>query len=445
MSRLADGTEYSKEFVNGSPVYTIQNHSDRNAIGRQLDASNFDALLAGRSWSPYQAPASGLNLTGGLSSVPQVQQLATPSWSMTEAYNRGWDPTSMDIGWDKYLNSKGVNQSTGDDWDAHIDNAVLTTGYTPKDTNQLATDVLKTTPNIGSYLGPDQEQIAERMHAMDSLGLPSTGSGGGTAATPASVAGTTAVTGAGAGAATGTVNGISGLVAPAASIVGGVVSAVGSKVAADAVANAEKEAADTIVRGTKDAAQLQNDQYTQTRKDWAPWRDAGETALGKLGTFETDNPAFGMSQFQQDPGYSFRLSEGVKALQNSAAARGGLLSGNTLKGVQDYGQQAASQEYNNAFNRYQTERGQRLNHLQSLAGVGQTAVQQVGQAGQNYANQAGSAYISGANAMAQGQTGAANANASGWMGGANALNNAISGGINYMQGQDMVNALRGGR
>ncbi len=68
--------------------------------------------------------------------------------------------------------------------------------------------------------------------------------------------------------------------------------------------------------------------------------------------------------FQADPGYAFRLAEGIKALEQSAAARGNLLSGTTGKALQRYGQGLASQEYSNAFNRFQTERAAR-------AGLGQ--------------------------------------------------------------------------
>jgi hypothetical protein len=53
-----------------------------------------------------------------------------------------------------------------------------------------------------------------------------------------------------------------------------------------------------------------------------------------------------------DPGYGFRFAEGMKGLERSAAARGGLLSGATLKGITRYGQDMGSQEYQNAFNRY---------------------------------------------------------------------------------------------
>ena len=53
----------------------------------------------------------------------------------------------------------------------------------------------------------------------------------------------------------------------------------------------------------------------------------------------------------QDPGVAFRLKQGQQTLENSAAARGTLLSGATAKALVDYGQGAASQEYGNAFNR----------------------------------------------------------------------------------------------
>jgi hypothetical protein len=124
--------------------------------------------------------------------------------------------------------------------------------------------------------------------------------------------------------------------------------------------------------------------------------------------------AFGASDFEQDPGYAFRQAEGMKALERSAAARGNLLSGSTLKGVQRFGQDLASQEYQNAFNRYQVERSAKLNPLQSLMGAGQSATNVMtsaaGQAGQN---QASNLYNAG------------QARASGYIGSANALSNAL--------------------
>jgi hypothetical protein len=96
-----------------------------------------------------------------------------------------------------------------------------------------------------------------------------------------------------------------------------------------------------------------------------------------------------MDQFRADPGYNFRMSEGMKGLERSAAARGGLLSGGTLKGIQRFGQDLASQEFQNAFNRYGVERERRLAPLQSLAGVGQTTSRELGAAGTGFANTLG--------------------------------------------------------
>ena len=162
----------------------------------------------------------------------------------------------------------------------------------------------------------------------------------------------------------------------------------------------------------------------------APFRKAGEEALNKLIPLASNYTPFGMDKFTQDPGYAFRLSEGVKALDRTAAARGGLLSGATLKGAQRYGQDLGSQEYVNAFNRYQTERNAQLNPLQSLVGLGQTSTNTLtnaaGQMGQNYATGYGNI----------GQ-----ARASGYVGSANALTSALGTGLNYSQNQQYINRL----
>lgn len=193
--------------------------------------------------------------------------------------------------------------------------------------------------------------------------------------------------------------------------------------------SAAKSAAGTQAAAARDAADVQRQMFERQVELQEPWRKAGEQALNKLIPL-TDYTPFSMAQFQADPGYGFRMSEGMKALERGAAARGGLLSGAALKGVQRFGQDLASQEYTNAFNRYQAERQARLAPLQSLAGVGQTTAQQLGQAGQTMASNVGEALTSGAAARA-----------SGYVGGANALSGALGGAANaYMQGQ-MLNRL----
>ena len=100
---------------------------------------------------------------------------------------------------------------------------------------------------------------------------------------------------------------------------------------------------------------------------------------------------FGMQDFTQDPGYQFRLDEGQKAIERSAAARGGLQSGAALKAAARYGQDMGSQEYQNAFNRYQTNRTNQLNPLFGLMNTGIGAANNLtnaaGAQGQNQANE----------------------------------------------------------
>lgn len=194
-------------------------------------------------------------------------------------------------------------------------------------------------------------------------------------------------------------------------------------------ASASNKAANTQATAATQSADLQAQQFERQVQLQEPWRQAGQRALGKLEA-ASDYTPFGMEQFQADPGYAFRLAEGQKALDRQAAARGGLISGGALKAAQRYGQEMGSQEYTNAFNRYQTERAARLNPLQSLAGVGQTAVNQLGAAGQNYATNVGEAY-----------QGAANARASGYVGTANAANQGLGTYLNYTQSQNMLNAM----
>ena len=193
-------------------------------------------------------------------------------------------------------------------------------------------------------------------------------------------------------------------------------------------AASSRSAARTQASAADRAAQLQQEQFNRQVELQAPFREAGVRALPELEA-ASRYTNFGMDQFQADPGYGFRLSEGQKALDRQAAARGGLISGGALKAAQRYGQEMGSQEYTNAFNRYQTERQARLNPLQSLAGMAQTSTGQLGQAGQAMATGVGEAGAA-----------AAQARASGYMGGANALSQGLGQYINYGQGQDR-NAL----
>ena len=194
-------------------------------------------------------------------------------------------------------------------------------------------------------------------------------------------------------------------------------------------ASAANSAANTQANAANRSADLQYKQYQEDVARQKPFYDVGVNALPELVAASKYTP-FTMDQFQQDPGYAFRLKEGQQALDRSAAARGGLISGGALKAATRYGQDMGSQEYTNAFNRYQAERQARLGPLQAMTGMGQTTAQQIGAAGQNMAGNVGEAYMGGANARA-----------SGYVGGANALTSGLGTYLNYSQGNNMINAL----
>jgi len=258
-------------------------------------------------------------------------------------------------------------------------------------------------------------------------------------------------------------------------VIGGAVASRGASKAADAQTQAAQTASDTELA-----------MFNQNREDYAPWREAGVGALGQLasglgirgketfdeqaylaarpdaaawleqkrqegdpqtaydhyvadgsrqpGVFGESSPGFGefnrdfsLADFQADPGYQFRQSEGQRMLEGSAAGRGGLLSGATLKALSKYGQDLASQEYGSAYNRYNADLDRRFNRLSGIAGTGQTATRDVAQLGSQTAQSIG-----------QNQIGAGNARASGYVGQANAIGGAVNSAGQYMQLRDLM-------
>lgn len=213
----------------------------------------------------------------------------------------------------------------------------------------------------------------------------------------------------------------------------GAVATIGGSIISGAMgASAADSAANAQIAASQEQARVQKEMFDKQVELQAPFREAGlkgqNQLLDLLGLSENTGAAgygslaksFSGEDMYKDPGYAFRLNEGVKALDRSAAARGGLLGGNQLRGLTQFGQDYGSQEYMNAFNRYQTERAARLNPLQSLMGAGQTSANTLTSAAGNLGNALGESAIN-----------AGNARASGYIGSANAISNAIGQGVNY--------------
>lgn len=188
--------------------------------------------------------------------------------------------------------------------------------------------------------------------------------------------------------------------------------AIGSITGANKQAKAAQQAANTQAAASREATQIQKDMYDQTRADLMPYADAGKNSLaqlmGQMGPDGYFNQTYTGQDIYSDPSYQFRLQQGQDAIQSGAAARGGLLSGATLKALQGYGQDMASQEYQNAYNRFNADQTNQYNRLSNLVGVGQNAAAQQGNAGAQTAQAVANNTMAGANAQAAGQIAAGN-------------------------------------
>lgn len=216
-------------------------------------------------------------------------------------------------------------------------------------------------------------------------------------------------------------------------VVGGVVSSRNAKKASKAQSQSAQDANNVTLTTQREAQAFQQKQADQARADQEPWRTAGGNALTQL----TQRMApggdlmrnFGMSDFEQDPGYQFRLAEGQKGLNNSMAARGMALSGAALKATTNYNQGAASQEFGNAFARYKGNQEGQYNKLASLAGVGQIAANQNGSNAMQLGGNVGQGMMNAGQTMGNNLMGAGNARASGYIAQGNALVDGMNQGI----------------
>jgi hypothetical protein len=241
------------------------------------------------------------------------------------------------------------------------------------------------------------------------------------------------------------------IVIPAIATIGS--AAIGSAASRNA-SKAQQQAADTAAAASRETTQAsieaQERMFNKQIALQEPFRETGLAAQNRLADLlgisgRTGEPGYGyglqpftMAQYQADPGYGFRLKRGLDAMERTAAARGGLLSGNQLRGAMEFGQDLASQEYGNAFNRYQTERANILNPLQSLGGVGQTASNTLSNAAGNLGAGMAGAYGNLGNALSANAMNTGNIRASGYMNQANTLTGALGTGLNYYQNQQMM-------
>jgi hypothetical protein len=241
---------------------------------------------------------------------------------------------------------------------------------------------------------------------------------------------------------------------PIAAVVGSsVVGGVMQSSAASKAAKAQNAAANASLAA-------EERMYNQSREDLSPYRQQGYAAgnaisagLG-LGTFNRDTLAeqlgikpndkgeyttaqqgqidaeiarikaspdygslsrsFTINDYEQDPGYQFRLDEGNKAINAAQAARGNFYSGAALKEANKYNSNMASQEYGSAYDRWTNNQNNKFNKLNSVVGTGSGANNTQAQLNQGYAGAQGSIYA----AQGQNKANAATAQGNAWAGAA---------------------------
>lgn len=215
------------------------------------------------------------------------------------------------------------------------------------------------------------------------------------------------------------------------------VAAYGSNKAAGAQADAAKAAQASGDRQFDISRQDTLARYAEQRADQAPYREAGQSALAKImagiGTGGEFAQKFDGSTLAGDPGYQFRLGQGIANIDRSAAANGLSGSGAVLKALARFNSGLASDEYGKAYDRFTGEQTTRFNRLASLAGIGQTATnatQTAGTAATGQLNTLGANYTANTNANlgALGE-----ARASGYVASANAIGSGIKGLYNAYQ------------
>ena len=229
-------------------------------------------------------------------------------------------------------------------------------------------------------------------------------------------------------------------------------SAAASIFGASEQADAAKYAADVQANAANQQMALQKQIFDTQQAQQAPYRASGYTALNQIGSmlpgqytqYDTEGKPIGTAtgsgyltrEFtNQDlnqylsPNYAFQLQQGQQGLRNQQNSLGGLVGGNALQGMQDYTQNFAQNAYGNAFNQFQTQRGNIYNTLAGIAGIGQTSQQQANQMAQNYGTNVGNLATGSAAAQAASAVGSANA----WAGGMQNVGNTIA--LNRMLNQ----------
>jgi len=262
---------------------------------------------------------------------------------------------------------------------------------------------------------------------------------------------------------------IGGIAATAGSIGAAAIGSSAASKAAKEQSDAAKYAAGLTSKAGSESLAFQKEIWEKQQADQAPFLGAGTKAINYLSQLTQpggellkpwDTPFNAPTDItmQNDPGYAFRLAEGQKILERSAAAKGNLLTGGTAKALERFGQDYASNEYGNVYERAMREYGQKYdifqnnqankyNRLAGLAGIGQVSATELGREGGQAAQNTTGINFATAQGVGNAYQNAAAARASGYINSANMWGGALGNIANYagqLPYMSMFNKNQGG-
>ena len=248
------------------------------------------------------------------------------------------------------------------------------------------------------------------------------------------------------------------------SLLGGILGSGAAATAAGAQQRAAQQASQLAGQAGQQSQNYLTQRIAQEGQNVSPYLSAGSAATNNLANLLAPGgqltQQFGQFQaptdvtMQNDPGYQFRIQQGINALQNSAAARGGLLSTGTAKNLLDYSQGAASQEYQNVYNRalqgyqtnfntFNTQQNELYNRLFGVSQLGAGTATNLNAVQQQGTNALANSLMGTAQLQGQDLMGGANAAAAGTVGGTNALVGGLTGAANTIGGELQLNQILG--
>ena len=292
----------------------------------------------------------------------------------------------------------------------------------------------------------------------------------------------------------------------AGQVLGGIFGSRSARRAGEQQAQGQRDAANIQLQGVREGNQLLSGMYRHNNQMLAPTIGAGQTSLSALmsgmglGSLQTGRgqsqgqpgqPTFtnaqgqtvdaqgqlvtgpdlgdvpGITQEQsdaaaspyagtflekftgqdiyRDPSYGFRLSEGEKLLRARQAAGGNRWGSQAMKDITNYGQEAASQEFGNAYSRFMQQKEQLYNRLSGIAGMGQGATSQAAGLGQSTASGMSGNISQGYAGAGGNYANAGTALAGGTVGSTNALVGGINQAGNTMLARDYFNQINAGQ